>query len=63
MSIILIDEVLDILYFIGTEVIFIFFLSNKDIISASKKNLFETNLSFFKFLITLKPFKPDWVSP
>ena len=60
---ILIEDVFDILYLMGTDVIFKFFWSKKDIISASRKNLLDINFCFFKCLKTLKPFKPDWVSP
>ena len=38
---IFIEDVFEILYFIGTDVILIFFFSKKEIISASKKNFLD----------------------
>ena len=46
---IFIEEVLEILYFIGTDVILIFFFSKKEIISASKKNLLDRKFWFLKY--------------
>ena len=60
---ILIEDVFEILYFIGTDVILIFFFSKKEIISASKKNFLDKKFCFLKFFINSKPFKPDCVSP